>query len=87
MLTPYEKTLTTASVGSRRGWAVRVLEQVDSQVGEDLRGYTFELHAGAAYLTFGLVDGLMRRGAEVSEPLAGLRQGERLRFYKEAGCL
>lgn len=87
VLAPYEKTLTTASASARRAWAVRVLEQIDSRLGVDLREYSFELHAGAVYMAFGLVNGLGQRGAQVSEPLAGLRQGERLHFYKEAGCL
>jgi hypothetical protein len=87
VVAPYERTLSTASVSSRRGWAARVLEQVDSQLGSDLREFAFELHAGAAYLSFGLNDGLAQRGAELRTPLAGLRHGERLRFYKVAGCL
>lgn len=49
-------------------------------------GQVFEIYTGAAYANVGLVDGLVARGARVEQPLAGLRQVERLHAYKEAGC-
>ena len=42
---------------------------------------------GGAYANFGLVGGLVARGARVEQPLEGLGLGKRLHFYKEAGCL
>ena len=87
VLAPYERTLTNASSGERRAWATRVLGQVEQELGRDLSAHQFELHAGRAYVAFGLAPGLTTRGADVLEPLEGLRQGERLSFYKRAGCL
>ena len=87
ILAPYERTLTTASPAVRREWSRGVLAQLAEQLGRDLSSHVFEVHAGAAYANFGLVDGLVALGARVEQPLEGLRQGERLHFYKEAGCL
>ncbi len=87
VLAPYERTLTTDSSGERRVWASRVLAEVEQELGRDLSAHQFELHAGRAYVAFGLASGLTARGAKVREPLEGLRQGERLGFYKRAGCL
>lgn len=84
---PYERTLTTASRDERRAWSQRVLSQVDEAFSGQIEGPIFEIHAGAAYEAFGLTQGLISRGARVELPLAGLRQGERLHFYKEHGCL
>lgn len=86
VLEPYERTLTTASQGERRGWSLRVLESLREEVGR-LGDHEYEVHAGAAYANFGLVEGLAAAGAVVDTPLAGLRMGERLAFYKRAGCL
>lgn len=84
---PYEQTLTKASPSEREAWSRRVLGQVDTALGADLSGHTFEAHAGRAYLAFGLVKGLEARGALVAEPLDGLGLGKRLSFYKQMGCL
>jgi hypothetical protein len=40
-----------------------------------------ELHAGADYRNFGLVQGLEQRGVSVEIPTEGMRIGEQLRFY------
>jgi hypothetical protein len=87
ILAPYEQSLTTASQAARREWSRRVLGQLDEQFGPDVSSHVFEIHAGAAYASFGLVDGLVARGARVELPLQGLGLGRRLQFYKEAGCL
>lgn len=84
---PYEQTLTTASTSQRRAWAGRVLGQVEATLGAGLPDYTFEAHAGQAYLAFGLVHGLEARGASVEQPLEGLGLGRRLAAYKAMGCL
>ena len=86
VLAPYEKTLKEATPAERRRWSERVLEQLASELGH-LGGFTFEVHAGAAYANFGLVEGLRRTGADVALPLEGLGLGQRLAFYKRAGCL
>ena len=47
-----------------------------------LQGHHFELHAGANYLEFGLMDSLIRHGATVSWPTRGLPMGKQLQFYQ-----
>jgi hypothetical protein len=86
VLEPYEQTLNAAPRAERRAWSARVLGQLHAELG-DLGGHTFEIHAGAAYVGFGLREGLLAAGALVEEPLDRLRQGERLAFYKREGCL
>jgi hypothetical protein len=86
VLEPYNQTLKDASPAERRRWSDVVLAALETEVG-DLRRVTFEVHAGAAYLNFGLVEGLLARGAQVDNPVQGLRHGERLRFYKGQRCL
>ena len=85
-LEPYDQTLKEVSSAERRRWSAQVLSQLDEELG-DVRGTTLEVHAGAAYLNFGLAERLHDRGATVEDPVAGLSMGKRLRFYKEAGCL
>jgi hypothetical protein len=86
VLEPYEKTLTTASPNERRRWSRRVLDELRQALG-DVRGHTFEIHAGAAYANFGLTDGLEQAGGVVDLPLEGLGLGKRLAYYKRTGCL
>ena len=63
-----------------------VLSSIDDTLGQ-VAGVDVEVHAGRNYLGFGLAEGLIARGARISDPLQGLPQGKRLRFYKEEGCL
>jgi hypothetical protein len=84
VLEPYDVTLNDASRAERRAWASRVLGQLESELGS-LRGLTFEIHAGANYTDWGLVEGLQERGATVDQPLAGLSLGQQLAFYAAAG--
>jgi hypothetical protein len=86
VVAPYEKTLKDVSPTDRREWSERVLTQLQMEIG-DLSGHAFEIHAGAAYANFGLVEGLRHRGAGVEQPLEGLSLGQRLAHYKRAGCL
>lgn len=79
VLTPYEEALNDRSASSKRQWAATVLDQLMEAV--DLQGNVFEVHAGAEYRNFGLVDGLRRHGAAVEIPTDGLSQGEQLAFY------
>ena len=83
VIAPYDETLTTPSTAARRAWSAKVLHQLEGHLG-DLAGHTFEIHAGAAYRDFRLADGLARRGASVEVPAEGLRQGQQLRFYRDA---
>ena len=83
VLEPYDKTLNGASVAAKRAWAAMVVAQLEAEV--DVPRTTFELHAGAQYADFGLVDGLRHRGATVVIPTAHLAIGEQLAFYKHRG--
>jgi len=79
VLEPYDVTLSTTHREYRREWARRVLSQLGEARGS-LDGKSIEIHAGAAYTT-SLRPLLEARGALVSEPLHGLRQGQRLAWY------
>ncbi|HYT80042.1 MAG TPA: hypothetical protein VEQ37_12460 [Actinomycetota bacterium] len=81
VLDPYERTLATAPTAERRRWAQGVLAQIDEHLG-DVGGIDFEVHAGTAYLEYGLKAGLAARGAHVVDPLQGLPLGRRLAYYK-----
>ena len=84
VIAPYDESLVDAGTAARRAWSDDVLRSLEKVWG-DLSALVFEVHAGAAYRDFGLVDGLRRRGAQVVVPAAGLSQGEQLAFY--AGSL
>jgi len=86
VLEPYDQTLNDASLAERRAWSERVLAQLRAELGE-LRGITFQVHAGGTYLDFGLKHGLLAEGAFVEEPLDRLSLGRRLSFYKKEACL
>ena len=78
---PYDVYLADQSAGYRRAWGEFVtaaLEQRES----DLRGRTIEIHAGAAYVD-PLRAPMAARGATLAVPLAHLRQGEQLGWYKK----
>lgn len=79
VLEPYDLTLATTSREYRREWARRVLSELEEAC-DSLDGKSIEVHAGAAYAT-SLRPVLEARGALVSEPLQGLRQGQRLAWY------
>lgn len=81
---PDDRCLVDSGAEERRAWASRVLCSIEEQLG-DIAGTVFEIHAGATYRDFGLVEGLRARRAEVVNPTAGLSQGEQLAFY--AGTL
>lgn len=81
-LAPYDVTLVGARRPVKREWAARVLGQLDATIA--VRGVEVEVHAGAEYRDFGLVDGLVTRSATVIVPARGLTQGEQLAFYARA---
>ena len=80
VLAPYDYTLKGRPVAVKRAWAARVLAQLDIALG-NVDGMSFEVHAGHAYLGFGLVDGLISRGAHVHNPVEGLGLGKQLQLY------
>lgn len=82
-LEPYDETLNDQLAASRRGWAEKVLAELDA-LGLEYRTIIFEIHAGNEYRSFGLVDGLKARGATVVVPAAHLGQGEQLAFYNSS---
>ena len=79
-LEPYDVTLNSMGRAARRAWAAGVVQSLQRRLGS-LQGHHFELHAGANYLEFGLVDALVRSGASVSWPTRGLPMGKQLRYY------
>jgi hypothetical protein len=80
VLEPYDVTLVGAPNNEKRAWSRQVLNSLDVEVGHGT-GLTFEIHAGAEYRNFGLVQGLLDRGAHVEIPMEHLSQGEQLEQY------
>jgi hypothetical protein len=74
IIAPYEKTLNRMGVAERRGWAKRVIAQMDSKLPTCEQ---IVLFAGARYREF-LMDYLGRRAQRVIVPLEGLRLGQQL---------
>ena len=83
LVAPYDVTLVGTTRETRRSWSQETLAAISDKLG-DVRGYVFEIHAGADYRDFGLTDGLLRRGALVVVPTLGLTQGRQLSFYANA---
>lgn len=82
LLAPYERHLRAQSTAYRRAWGARVVADLQATAGP-LVGRVIEVHAGAAYL--GAIRGQVRAaGAVATEPLDGLRLGERLQWYVSA---
>ena len=79
VLAPYDLRLSKTSRDYRRAWGARVVERLGEVVGP-ISGKTVEVHAGSAY-TDSIRDLLIREGATVVEPLAGLPMGARLAWY------
>jgi hypothetical protein len=84
VLEPYDVSLVGASRDHCRVWSRMVLDQLCERLG-DLGAYDFEIHAGAPYREFGLVEGLHAAGATVTNPAEGLGIGKQLAFYRRAG--
>lgn len=83
VLAPYDETLKLASRSARRRWSHDVLAALDERVNPAAPD-VIEIHAGADYRDYGLVQGLWGRGCVVEIPSAGMAIGEQLRFYKRA---
>jgi hypothetical protein len=82
VLRPYDESLNRASRDCRRQWSQPVLDQLGDTL-RDLSGYSFQIHAGAPYREYGLVDGLSATGSTVDVPTAGLGIGRQLAFYSK----
>lgn len=82
-LAPYDVTLKGAGRAELRDWSGRVLTLIDERI-RPRPGEVFEIHAGAEYRDFGLLDGLGSLGCTVEIPTEGMSIGHQLRFYKEA---
>lgn len=82
----YDLALKDLRAKCRREWSSRVLDELKRRV-PSVRNKVIEIHAGAAYIQYGLEEGLGTAGAVVHRPLArvsgvGRQQGwyqERLR--------
>lgn len=74
--------LADLPAAERGAWAEAVLADLDERLGT-LDGCLVEMHAGAAFCDSGLVQGLLRRGAHVTRPVAGLGQGRQLAWYRD----
>ena len=78
-LEPYERQLSKTSRSYRQEWGAEVVRRLSDMTGP-LPGQAIEVHAGRAYVD-ALRGPLVARGAVVLDPLQGLRQGERQRWY------
>ena len=83
VLAPYDLALKSLGREERRQWSRRVLEAIDREI-RPVPGDCFEIHAGAEYRDFGVVDGLHDRQCDVTIPTLGMGIGVQLRFYKLA---
>ena len=82
VIEPYNRALSEQPSAERYEWSQRVLSQLRKEVPE-LKGKTFEIHAGKEYIEYGLEEGLCRAGVNVSRPLKGLGIGKQFKWYRE----
>jgi hypothetical protein len=80
VLDPYDATLTDLPHAARRRWSAAVIDSLNRELGS-LAGHEFDIHAGHAYVDFGLSQSLRRAGSSVTLPAAGLGLGRQLQFY------
>jgi hypothetical protein len=69
------------TLAERRAWSQGVLSALRER-GQLAAGDVVEIHAGAAYRDYGLVEGLAARGCMVEVATKGLSLGQQLRFYR-----
>ena len=79
VIAPYDVYLAEQPPPYRRAWGEWVTAKLEMVEG-DLAGRVIEVHAGRAYVDPMRVP-LARLGAQIREPLKGLRQGEQLAWY------
>lgn len=80
----YERAMTSLTRRERRIWSEAVLRDLETALGSLSLAHV-EIHAGAEYSRWGLVDGLRQRGARVTLPLEHKSFGEQLQWYVRAG--
>lgn len=80
---PYDRSLADEPRSAKEQWARKVLWQLD-QAWATWRDTVVEIHAPDEYRSYGLVDGLEYRGAEVEVPAEHLSGGEQLAYYASA---
>jgi len=78
VIAPYDVYLGDQSTTYRKTWGAGVVAQLSRL--HDLSGVVVEVHAGKTYCD-PLLAPLAASGAILRQPLAGLRQGERLSWY------
>jgi Family of unknown function (DUF6884) len=83
ILAPYDLALKSLGRVERRSWSRRVLSALDERV-RFRPGDVVEIHAGAEYRDYGLLEGLAVRGCVIEVPTAGLSMGRQLQFYRSA---
>lgn len=79
LVEPYDVYLSDQSPEYRRAWGDWVVVKLQQAEGT-LQGRRVEIHASEPYVA-AVRSALHRLGADVVEPLAGLRQGEQLAWY------
>jgi hypothetical protein len=82
VIAPYDRYLERETRAFRQAWS----EQVATLVIERCRALDLsavEVHAGSAYLEFGLINALEQAGITVAWPLHGRRIGEQLHWYDD----
>lgn len=79
VLAPYDRRLSKTNREYRRAWGIRVVDQLAATMGP-LSGKIIEVHAGSPYVA-PIRQLLTVAGAQVIEPLAGLKLGPRLAWY------
>ena len=80
-LAPYERSLADTPPTYRKAWGSWVAERLSLLVGP-LRGKVVEVHASEEYLA-AIRSHQQASGSTIVEPLRGLSQGRRLRWYDQ----
>jgi hypothetical protein len=80
ILEPYDRYLGNESLAFRRRWSANTAEQVLRRLGE-LAISAVEIHAGSAYVSYGLKTQLENQGVAISWPVEGMRFGDHLAWY------
>lgn len=78
LIEPYDETLIGKSVKDREEWARQVLQELGRHI---LPGDSVVSYLGRLYGEF-IIPEIRQLGITVAEPLAGLGQGKRLKWFK-----
>ena len=80
VIAPYDRYMESQPRAYRNEWSKAAAEAVIERC-RDLGAAAVEIHAGKAYIEFGLEQRLKDAGIEVVRPLRHLRRGEQLAWY------